>query len=1179
MANVATDRVCAEFVGRGRCVNSAGAHQIEIRHLSHQQRDEIYDQRVLADVATNDLTGGSAVVEFHVETSSAQMVGEYMEPSAEVYSFDVRHFQFVSTSISNDQGFFELDFVAPTDPADPDKTFQRLEVTPFAVTAGHLHQFVQADNNSLPQFRSYHVVQHTSLFTVPPLVDNSSYAITGRVVLGARSDATQVQPLVDSVDCPVIGAQVCALDRVTGEEIGACVTTNQHGNYTLTVVIGSNVEVAVRMPERQFVAQYPAELDNLLLEVDEDVHGIDFLETTTMEVAIEYGGGACLTHIGAAEFFVYAANHNPSCDVRARVRVGHDGEPVARVLLPAQNYVTQLKDDSVDLTGVREPKFAARDVPNYFEEKTRVRPQGEQVGLNRTLVFNSTLQLNGTLEVVRYEFHVIPTLELRVTANGKRLRRQDCFEQGLIVAQTGTRLNFKVLLEEQYTDEFCQDVSGLVLVEESLTGDSSANGEYKIDVTFNGATAVSSVVEVDVGVGPPETVAPFERVFRATYQGFIPPNGGDGWDFVSRRKDQGRVHAVAIVEGERVIADGFSLKVPDFVPFLILRRPPGASSSATYKVSHSAKLQAQVTRTNKIGIETSVEVGPKVDIETRTCAGNPLGGPHICTKSSDTDIKGFAKVEVGATFPFISRTGAKTLEFAVALETEISTTGYAGMAGAAGDLFFSPTVSIKFAVFAVISVDDGVCFGRRDEYEKWTLVPGDAEEDQLSGDLSPAERQARARLLARFSGGHSSVPDNLDPEGAETEFNRKLALWNNVKNAYREEDSVWNSQTLHSVYDVLEIRIPQLQERKANAERDRDCLSNFDPATCPPLDVLKKGGGVDEFDFRAQVAQAGIEGWQNTLKIYADLNTAALKYPLDPQKLFSSKQVGEGALRNKLQRDVRELRVKYAELFARMLAPTKVEQLEQSNAIWREAGLTTGERVVLTALFLAVTPSQRGMGISKDLAFVDRNSLQEVISLASFIGTEVIPTVGLNIFGLSTVGDYLQKIDTTRDRRNMVSFSGGGAKFAYSTSSTDTQAKSDTDLFAFELKIVPKFDTVIKIFGTGLGLKIAAAVPTSLSIDKETSGENEAAEDIAFELADDTVGDQFDVELYRDPVYNTIVYRTISGRSMCTFYLFIFLFCLLTIVASFVFQARMRWGRRRARSSSCSLTAGYGSAR
>lgn len=36
---------------------------------------------------------------------------------------------------------------------------------------------------------------------------------------------------------------------------------------------------------------------------------------------------------------------------------------------------------------------------------------------------------------------------------------------------------------------------------------------------------------------------------------------------------------------------------------------------------------------------------------------------------------------------------------------------------------------------------------------------------------------------------------------------------------------------------------------------------------------------------------------------------------------------------------------------------------------------------------------------------------------------------------------------------------------------------------------------------------------------------------VEFTLGDDTPGDYFDIELARDPVYGTPVYKTVAGRS------------------------------------------------
>lgn len=91
---------------------------------------------------------------------------------------------------------------------------------------------------------------------------------------------------------------------------------------------------------------------------------------------------------------------------------------------------------------------------------------------------------------------------------------------------------------------------------------------------------MSSRASIKFTVGAPEITPPHRREVRMTYSRFLPPNGGDGWGSVTRRKGVGRTKLVVVIEGDVPIADGLAMKIPEYVPFLILRRPPGGASAA-----------------------------------------------------------------------------------------------------------------------------------------------------------------------------------------------------------------------------------------------------------------------------------------------------------------------------------------------------------------------------------------------------------------------------------------------------------------------------------------------------------------------------------------------------------------------------------------------------------------------
>jgi hypothetical protein len=310
--NVATDRVCAHFSNMSLCSTQADEYQLAVRHLSHVVRDEKIDADFLVAVPLRNLRPNMPVIEFFATNKSISAASSALPatPTVIVSSFDVRNFQRVMRGISDERGGIELSFVAPIDDRDDDKTVQMVELTPFAVTLGFRHEFVDPSNSSILRPSTLLTIQHVSLSSAQ-LTDNSSYAISGRIVLGAESEGTTVLELNNTADCPASDVEVCALDAETGATIGTCVRTDRNGIYTLTVIIGNSVVISPRATNRTFASSYPPALNEELRFVSQDLSGVDFRETTTMELIIEYGGGACLAFIGSAEFELLSATSNP----------------------------------------------------------------------------------------------------------------------------------------------------------------------------------------------------------------------------------------------------------------------------------------------------------------------------------------------------------------------------------------------------------------------------------------------------------------------------------------------------------------------------------------------------------------------------------------------------------------------------------------------------------------------------------------------------------------------------------------------------------------------------------------------------------------------------------------------------------------------------------------------------
>jgi hypothetical protein len=145
--------------------------------------------------------------------------------------------------------------------------------------------------------------------------------------------------------------------------------------------------------------------------------------------------------------------------------------PELDLLLPAQDYKVLLEaNDPVEVFN--------EDVLGFFRDQNNVFPIPDQLGLSRTVTFQS-----GTIGLAHFTFRATPTINLKATSANNR---PDCFfgqdsNKAVLVVDSGISLELDFALFEVYLprqgSQFntqCHDVDGDVIIAESVTGDGSA---------------------------------------------------------------------------------------------------------------------------------------------------------------------------------------------------------------------------------------------------------------------------------------------------------------------------------------------------------------------------------------------------------------------------------------------------------------------------------------------------------------------------------------------------------------------------------------------------------------------------------------------------------------------------------------------------------------------------------
>jgi hypothetical protein len=547
---------------------------------------------------TDSVPGPQPLITFSVNGGAG--VGVPPTGQMEVQNFDIRSVFRYSYAWTDATGQFNTTFQTAVETSAA-MTQQMITVVPFAVTDGVQHVFLTGAEGVFYQETSTVSFGDSSSVAI---TDNSTYTLSGRVTLGnlqvqAGSSVTVLEAttlqLVNSTNCPVFNVTICIATVNNPSDAVQCDDTDVDGYYNFTVIRGSAVNITVSLDNHTFQNVSP----NVSLAAIASNVVVNFVDTTVLPVRVQYGGGACLNNIGQALFSITALNGNPSCNIQGSLLL-----PAPNVLihLPSQDYNVTLLDVNLDgVSAATEFYYTPAGVLRYFEgNDPNLTPVTGQAGLNRTLLQSDYNGTGSAVPVVSWQYHVVPLVNISVPNQV----RPDCLaSNSLLVLATSVQYAVDVYLEEQfYTTPqgviICTAVPGSVSVDESVSGGAGSTTSYVLPVTYmdNGYPAPGGNLLFPVVAGYPNTVAPYATEIRVTYSSFIAPYNGQGWQLVPRNSALGRSKVVVIVTGNfpQSTNGNQAFLIPEYVPLLILRRPPGDHSFAEFETSHMADIDVRV---------------------------------------------------------------------------------------------------------------------------------------------------------------------------------------------------------------------------------------------------------------------------------------------------------------------------------------------------------------------------------------------------------------------------------------------------------------------------------------------------------------------------------------------------------------------------------------------------------
>ncbi|EDQ87632.1 uncharacterized protein MONBRDRAFT_37822 [Monosiga brevicollis MX1] len=132
-------------------------------------------------------------------------------------------------------------------------------------------------------------------------------------------------------------------------------------------------------------------------------------------------------------------------------------------------------------------------------------------------------------------------------------------------------------------------------------------------------------------------------------------------------------------------------------------------------------------------------------------------------------------------------------------------------------------------------------------------------------------------------------------------------------------------------------------------------------------------------------------------------------------------------------------------------------------------------------------------------------------------------------FDLNKVEDAEANLEVN----DAISFSGGGLKYRYESTREQEATSTSGDFYHLDwnARIVGDHDFSATVIGGYVGADVGGEGEIN-DQDTTTNGSSTTAT-FGFELSDPDMGDEFLVQVYRDPYFNTMVFATIAGSSSC----------------------------------------------
>eukprot|EP00941_MAST-03F_sp_MAST-3F-sp1_P003154 g3154.t1 len=645
---------------------------------------------------------------------------------------------------------------------------------------------------------------------------------------------------------------------------------------------------------------------------------------------------------------------------------------------------------------------------------------------------------------------------------------------------------------------------------ESTLGDDPCNVG---GVTFEG-TLYQNILLV---LNTPERYEPYTRKFRFQFTPELSDVANDETSQEYLMTEQMEIQVV--VEGAIALTKDQAIKLPEYIPFLILRDPPGGGSSATWQKGSSSSVtvtlsdgDAETTTLSRMGAAT-------FEFETEVESGLVLGLPPVETAGIITGTKTGPLGSLDAHFGEVyTTTKARGNNHVVSMTAGMSFSTSSSGSGPLQDVYVTPSLAIRTLTELPISYDSSQCIGVAQSVRSaWEMLDGKSEVGEG---------------LEKYDDAYERVEDGVESVIDVNELSQyaQKAI----------EDDSWNAVTVHTAQDILRTRIPQLQERCAEEWNSLFCNYDADLSVFTGINTV-----YAMYDDSTGINMCNITMFTNTYSDDPD--------QIDCEQIAELGEPGDGSGKSCASYTTEcpegcsgGPSTKYG---CQELAEARLEATLQGIIGWkRSLQLNVNLKEASVSVPMASIVSSPLLDLPVDLGPGNGDKLHKKYKkMNSWAYDADKSTLGNydNVF-TSDDGDgtatshaedlYMDKIDASKgvdSTASIIAFSGGGTSISYSYSGSNSKTLNLQLNKGITANAGANGKGNFKLFGVGMSLGKSLAFNWGESEGETRVIDGGSSTQVSFTLNDGNVGDFFDVEISRDEVYGTPVFKTVAGRSMC----------------------------------------------